>query len=147
MFKDSENTIDVQLQGMLDMYADGAPVDEIAARFHLSAGSIRAKLHTFPEDFNEAALLREKTRAARCRRPESLAISEMTKRVEEKPEHLSVKELCSIAKVCGDKAQLAEGKATSRVIVEDDRMISTEEAKDVLENLEDVESAIDINTG
>jgi hypothetical protein len=145
---DGKPEMDFELACILNRYATGEAVADIATSVQKSEQYIYARLRELPDDYEKAKTKREQVRGVRLRRIEALADRIVMTRLEsigdDEAKKLPTKDLkryADIARTYGDKANLAEGKATS--IVEDRKEVTADEWKQFWANQQSAGDGLD----
>lgn len=121
---DDKPDIDFELQGILNRYASGDPVCEIASGIPggRSMTYVYKRLNELPEKYEHAKERRETVRGIKLRRNEALSdnivrikLESITEEEAAKLPICELKRIAEIGRIYGEKANLAEGKATSIV--------------------------------
>jgi len=139
-----ENKLDFETFKMLEMYAGGRHVADIADHVHLSVNAFYARFKEFPEDYQSAKDRLLKFRNAKYRRVGALSIDIQLQTLEHYHELLltettsedckeyirsKIKDISAIGESAERRADLNEGKVTERLAFE--RPLSLEEQREI----------------
>lgn len=110
---------DIQTYDMMERYAKGESLSDLAAECQLEEATLRKRMRNFDpakykEAKGEAAQARMSMRHAEHQYILSKNRENLLKVMHDDPDKINAKQMCQIEKTFGDRVALAEGDVTSR---------------------------------